>query len=71
MPVIHLNVTEGLDRGQKRQIIEQFTETLLKVAGKKPEYVHIVINEIPDENWGYAGMQTDEWKRSRAGSDEG
>lgn len=64
MPVVHLHVTEGLDRNQKRQIVEEFTGTLVTVAGKRPEYIHILIHEVSDEDWGYCGMLTDEWKAS-------
>lgn len=32
---------------------------------KKPEHTHIVIQEIADENWGFEGMPTDEWKKTK------
>lgn len=62
MPVIHLHVTRGLDRNQKRQIVEEFTGTLVSVAGKRPEHIHILIDEVSEQDWGYSGMLTDEWK---------
>lgn len=31
--------------------------------GKKPEYIHIVIEEIEDENWGFVGMLTDDYRK--------
>lgn len=64
MPVIHLQVTKGLDRDQKKIIVEQFTETLVSVASKKPEHIHVVIDEVCEENWGYSGMLTDDWKNN-------
>jgi 4-oxalocrotonate tautomerase len=36
---------------------------LERVLGKKPEHTHVVIQEIEEQNWGYAGMLTDEWKK--------
>lgn len=46
-------------------MVEQFTATLQSVLGKKPEHVHIVIQEIREEDWGYAGMLTDEWRAAQ------
>lgn len=33
---------------------------------QKPEYTHVVIQEIDDENWGFSGMLTDDWKAAQA-----
>lgn len=62
MPYINLQITKGATRDQKNQIVKEFTETLVKVLGKKPEHTHIVIQEIEDQNWGFSGMLTDEYK---------
>jgi len=63
MPYINLQITGGATREQKSEIVRSFTETLTRVLGKKPEHTHIVIQEIDDVNWGYAGMLTDEWRK--------
>ncbi len=36
-------------------IVQEFSETLVRVVGKKRENIHIVIDVIDDENWGHAG----------------
>lgn len=64
MPYINLQITKGATREQKAAIVKAFTDTLVNVLGKKPEHTHIVIQEIEDENWGYAGMLTDDYKRA-------
>ncbi|MDF2719651.1 MAG: pptA [Paenibacillus sp.] len=64
MPYINLQITKGATREQKKQIVEQFTATLVNVLGKKPEHTHIVIQEIEDENWGFAGMLTDDYRKN-------
>ncbi|MDQ1909180.1 4-oxalocrotonate tautomerase family protein [Paenibacillus sp. GD4] len=63
MPYINLQITKGATREQKAQIVQQFTETLVTVLGKKPEHTHIVIQEIDEENWGFAGMLTDNYRK--------
>jgi 4-oxalocrotonate tautomerase len=41
------------------------TETLVNVLGKSPEHIHIVIDEIDDDNWGYSGMLTSDWRKQQ------
>ncbi len=45
----------------------EFTDTLVRVLGKRPEHTHIVIQEIADEDWGFAGMLTDDYRKQRTG----
>ncbi len=72
MPYINVQITRGATRDQKREIVADFTNTLVRVLGKKPEHTHVVIQEIDDEDWGFSGMLTDEWRaRSQASADEG
>jgi len=63
MPYINLQITKGATRDQKAQIVKEFTETLVKVLGKKPEHTHIVIQDIDEENWGFSGMLTDDFRK--------
>lgn len=63
MPYINLQITKGITRDQKAQIVREFTETLVRVLGKKPEHTHIVIQEINEENWGFSGILTDEYRK--------
>jgi 4-oxalocrotonate tautomerase len=63
MPYINLQITKGATRKQKAQIVAEFTDTLVRVLKKKPEHIHIVIQEIEEENWGFSGLLTDDWKK--------
>lgn len=65
MPYINLQITQGSTREQKARIVAEFTDTLVRVLNKRPEHTHIVIQEIADENWGFAGMLTDEYRKSQ------
>lgn len=67
MPYINLQITPGATREQKSQIVKEFTDTLVRVLGKRPEHTHIVIQEIELENWGFAGMLTDDWRKQQGG----
>ncbi len=65
MPYINLQITKGASRQDKEVLVTRFTDALVEVLGKKPEHIHMVIQEIEEENWGFAGMLTDDY-RSRA-----
>lgn len=63
MPYINVKITkDGVTTEKKRRIVEEMTETLVRVMNKKPEHIHIVIDEIDEENWGFAGMLTNEYR---------
>lgn len=66
MPYVNVQITRGASREQKAELVRDITESLKRVLGKKPEHVHIVIQEIAEEDWGYAGLLTDEWKRQQS-----
>ena len=61
MPYVRIEVLAGVDRAQKRALVADVTQSLVRNLGKKPEHVHVVIEEVEHSNWGYAGKLTDEW----------
>ncbi|WP_254948049.1 4-oxalocrotonate tautomerase family protein [Cyanobium sp. N.Huapi 1H5] len=68
LPYVNVQITRGASRQQKAEIVRDITDSLVRVLGKKPEHTHVVIQEIDDENWGFAGMLTDDWKAAQAGT---
>ena len=66
MPYVNIQITRGATREQKSQLVKDVTDSLARHLGKKPEHTHVVIQEIADEDWGYAGMLTDDWKQAQA-----
>lgn len=64
MPYVNVRITrDGVTSEQKARIIAEMTQTLVTVLNKRPEHTHIVIDEIDPENWGFAGMQTSEYRK--------
>lgn len=51
MPYVNLKLVGKLNKEQKETIAKEFSDTLLKVAGKPKEYTYLVIDEIEGENW--------------------
>jgi 4-oxalocrotonate tautomerase len=65
MPYVNIQITQGATRAQKSQLVKEVTNSLVRIMGKKPEHTHIVIQEIAEENWGFMGMLTDDWKKQK------
>ena len=63
MPYVNIQITKGASRQQKAALVNDVTASLARVLGKDPEHTHIVIQEIEEENWGFAGLLTDDWKK--------
>jgi 4-oxalocrotonate tautomerase len=63
MPYVNIQITKGATRDQKAQLVKEITDSIVHILGKKPEHTHIVIQEIEEENWGYSGVLTDDWKK--------
>lgn len=65
MPYVNVQITKGASKAQKAQLIREITQSLVTVLNKRPEHTHVVIQEIADEDWGFEGLPTDEWKKTR------
>lgn len=58
MPYINIRVTdEQVTKEQKRQLIEGATQLVVDILNKDPQTTHVVIDEVPIENWGVNGKQ--------------
>ncbi|MEN2424786.1 tautomerase family protein [Chromobacterium vaccinii] len=60
-----MQITAGATREQKAALVKDITDSLVRHLGKKPELTYIVIQEIAEEDWGYAGQLIDDWKRGQ------
>jgi 4-oxalocrotonate tautomerase len=59
MPYVKIETTrEGVSREQKQALIKGVTELLTRVLNKDPHLIHVVIQEVELDDWGYAGEQS-------------
>jgi len=65
MPYVNIQITAGATRAQKAALVRDVTGSLVRELGKQPEHIHVVIQEIREEDWGFAGILTDEWRARR------
>lgn len=66
MPYVNVQITKGVSREAKANIVRDVTQSLVTNLGKQPEHIHVVLQEIEEEDWGYAGMLTDDWKKAKS-----
>lgn len=67
MPYIRIEVTrEGVTLAQKKQLIAEATELMVRVLNKDPAATFVVIDEVDTDNWGVAGRTVTELRREEA-----
>jgi 4-oxalocrotonate tautomerase len=53
MPYINIKVTdEQLTKEQKKALIKGATQLVVDILNKDPKMTHVVIDEVPIDNWG-------------------
>ena len=63
MPYVNIKITDdGVTDEKKSELIARVTQALVDVFDKKPEQTHIVIDEVDEENWGFMGMLTSDYR---------
>lgn len=66
MPYVNVKITRsGVTPDHKAQLVGEITDTLVRVLGKRPEHIHIVLDLVDEEDWGFEGMLTTDWLAKR------
>lgn len=66
MPYVNIKVTkEGVTAEQKKALIAGATKLLVDVLDKNASTIFVVIDEVETDNWGVAGVQVSERRRSK------
>jgi 4-oxalocrotonate tautomerase len=56
MPVVTVELWEGRTLEQKRKLVRAITDAMVEHAGAKPDSLHVILHEIPRENWAKSGV---------------
>ncbi len=57
MPIIKAYLWQGIDPNKKKKLIERITDVVVEAIECPKHAVHILIHEIPKENWADSGIQ--------------
>ncbi|MBJ3785358.1 tautomerase family protein [Devosia sediminis] len=64
MPYINVRILDdGVTAEQKAEVIAGITDIMVRVLNKTPESTHVVIDEVPLDNWGNRGKQVSELRK--------
>ena len=56
MPVVTVELWEGRTVEQKRKLVRAITAAMVEHAEANSDALHVIIHEIPRENWSRAGV---------------
>ncbi len=56
MPLVQVTMIKGRSAEQKARIIDDITTAMERNADAPRETVRVIIQEVPAENWGVAGV---------------
>jgi 4-oxalocrotonate tautomerase len=62
MPVVTIQMWTGRTSAQKKKLVRAITDAMVQHADAKPTNLHVIIQEVPKENWALAGVMGDERK---------
>jgi len=63
MPFAKIYLLEGRSEAQKKAVIEKVTQALHEAVDAPKQNIRVVIQDIPKENWGIAGVSAKELGR--------
>jgi len=61
MPIVEVKMWEGRSAEQKNDLIAAISEAFKDSLNVDPEHLHIVILDVPKENWGSRGKSAINW----------
>ncbi|NEU32137.1 2-hydroxymuconate tautomerase family protein [bacterium LRH843] len=56
MPIVQVHLLEGRTKEIKQQLISEITATVSRTLGNSPETIRVLLHDVPQENWGIAGI---------------
>lgn len=56
IPVVIVEMWEGRSVDQKRALVRALTDAMVEHADARPDALHVVIHEVPEENWALGGV---------------
>jgi 4-oxalocrotonate tautomerase len=63
MPIVTIKMYEGRSPEQKRALVKEVTDAVVRTTGATPEGTIVVIEDIKREHWSAAGVLASEAKK--------
>jgi len=66
MPIVTINILEGRTKEQKTNLIKNVSTAVIETLTVPSESVRVIINEMPFENYGIAGLPVLEYRAMKS-----
>ncbi|HUU05159.1 MAG TPA: tautomerase family protein [Patescibacteria group bacterium] len=67
MPVVIVNMLSGRNAATKKALLKKVTDAVTAVLAVAPESVRGIIQEMPSEHYGIAGLPVEEFRARKTG----
>ncbi|NIM12104.1 MAG: 2-hydroxymuconate tautomerase family protein [Candidatus Aminicenantes bacterium] len=65
MPIVTIHMLAGRDNEKKKELIKNVSDSVIKTLEVPPESVRVIINEMPVEHYGIAGLPVMEYRMKK------
>ncbi|MGE5341769.1 MAG: 2-hydroxymuconate tautomerase [Candidatus Omnitrophota bacterium] len=65
MPIVTIRILEGRDKEIKKKLIGNVTQAIVQTLDAPPESVRVIIEDMPNENYGIAGLPVLEYRAQK------
>ncbi len=62
MPIVTVHLLEGRDPETKKKLIKNVTHAVIDTLDVPPESVRIILDEMPPQNYGIAGLPIKDYR---------
>lgn len=60
MPIVDISLLEGRSAEQKRSLMREVTEAVVRTLGVPPQAVRVILREVSAEHWSVGGVPKSE-----------
>jgi 4-oxalocrotonate tautomerase len=68
MPIVRITMLAGRDDDSKRQLLQSVTAAVTSSLGVAADSVRVILEEIPEDHYGVAGLPIRAYRAAKAGS---
>ena len=62
MPIVRVEMWPGRTRQQKRELAQEITDAMVRIAGTSPEGTIVIFDHVKKEDWAQGGVLSSETK---------
>jgi 4-oxalocrotonate tautomerase len=64
MPVVEVKMLSGRDKEKKKKLVQEITRAMVESLGITPDSIHVILQDVPREDWARGGVLFSDRKKS-------